>query len=231
MNAPRFLSEACGYVLGRCRSAAVVALVVSLGACATFDSYLDPAYTRYTLQNHPPEVLPDRIGLQVSYQANGVVDPTRAELAHGRVKTLIEQAGVSAVVPVEQSEGALSVLDVHVDHRFDADQAVRAGVATGASMGLDLATNAVRDEFSIGLKLLGDDDEGRVTQGLYEHAIVTTMKGGPPGIELVEYDIAFDRIMDDALAKFVHDRQVAANRPTAVIVLPEPPDLSEDDSR
>ena len=37
--------------------------------------------------------------------------------------------------------------------------------------------------------------------------------------------------MDDALAKFVHDRQVAANRPTAVIVLPEPPDLSEDDSR
>lgn len=224
MNTPPSTPEQVVGGLARC----LVILATSvLGACLTFDSYLDPAYTRYSLEGQAPGVLPERVGLRVRYQANDVEDPVRSGVGYERIRSLIERSGVSSVISPEALTVSDPVLVVDIDHRFDAERSFRAGMVTGMAMGSTRVKNSVRDEFSVALKLIGGDQPDVVTQGLYEHAIVTTMTGGPPGIELIEYEAAFDRVMDDALARFVHDRRVAETRPTPVIVLPEPPDLSE----
>ncbi|MEN8819951.1 MAG: hypothetical protein ABF271_02490 [Abyssibacter sp.] len=220
------MRAAPGFNLLSIPSVLAVCLLASIAGCVTLDSYPDPAYTRYSLTDHPPGSLPPEVALEVAYRVNDQPAPQQAARARDRVIHLLSRASMAQVALPERVEPGTTTLRLRIDQRFDPAQARNAGASTGASLGA--VDNRVRDEFSIAVELVEPGQTQAAPVGIYEHAIVTDVEDISVDVPLQEYADALDAVLDDALARFVADRQRAMQRPSPVIVLPEGPDLSED---
>jgi hypothetical protein len=169
------------------RAVVPIAVVLALATtgCLAAKSYVDPTLGRTSYSDFQPQ--------------------GRAKA--GRASSRIPDEGKAEPSEVEPPERqGIDRLEIVMDNFGDAGAAVAKGIGTGLTLGL--AGSTVTDGY-VFLATYTPLGKAPVTKE-YRHAIHSTVgvKAGPPGLEPMSVQAAFDRVLEELVLRLLLDLRV-----------------------
>lgn len=175
-------------------------LTLSLAACITPHSYVDPALHDTAWTAIKPPAQKQAVGLTIEFFRNG----ERLARADKTLRASLERALAKSGVVVLQPTGATATLTAKFDNIADISEAMKKGFGTGLTFGAK--GSSVTDAYAI--TFIYDDGSGPIEKH-YEHALHTTIGNAPAPTSAAPMSPvqAFDQVVEDALIHFLRDLQ------------------------
>lgn len=182
----------------------VAGIAMSLGACATVQSYVAPQPEQATLASLQQRSVPVTVAVTANWQTNGTVVPASAGAVVNEVESVLRQTRVLA--PVSSQPGTYkATLTVLVNDVDDARAARHTGFVAGISLGS--SSGVVTDKLTVSFKYNdGRHDFSRA----YDHSVYSTVGSNvapPVSANPVTPEQASAQVVRDATLNFVRDLQ------------------------
>jgi hypothetical protein len=187
----------------RCRLAALLLLVpLSLSACIAPTSYVDPDFPQSDLARLAPNREPKPVALLVEFKSKGATRATATQTVRSRIFEIMGTSKQFGAIEIDQPTTDRRLF-ITIDNVGDTGDAKAKGFATGLTLGL--VGNTVTDLYVMQTAF---QVPGRPPiNGSYKHALHTTIgnASGPPGLQGYTIADAFNRVLDQLIAKLITD--------------------------
>lgn len=180
---------------------AAIVMSVSLSACMSAKSFVDPAQQKVSYDDLKRRDVPLKLKLAVEFQRNGEAFPKADPVLRDQVERILRASGL--IVPVaEAGEGEIKVT---VNNIADRAGAAAKGFGTGLTFGL--AGTTVMDAYEMSIEItVGDKKVGRT--GI-KHAIYTAIGNTsvPDNVEVFPINVAFGKVVEQMVVRSLRDMQ------------------------
>lgn len=187
------------------RIACAAALTLSLSACFSMRSYIDPGLHTLTWKDLRAPASPHAITPQVEFSVNGKRNARGESVARRSVYRALMKSGVFSVPAINAPlNPAAAVLAVKIDNVANVAEAGLKGFGTGLTLGAN--GTSVTDAYRITIVYRQGDT---TIEKQYEHALHTTLgnEKAPVNMPAVNTAQAFEMVIEDAVMHFIRDMQ------------------------
>ena len=185
------------------RPIAVLLLTVLASGCLTSRSYVDGAFPKVAYQDVGSVRLADELELLVEFQFVGVSNLSLSNEVREKAVLVLRRTGAFGAVTSRGGPNAAR-LDLIVNRLDDVNAEMLKGFGTGLTLGL--VGNTLTDGYEVQARYRSSLDAEPVLHR-YEHAIYTTTghESAPEGLDPMNGDDAFERLLEEILLKLVQD--------------------------
>lgn len=182
--------------------AVLAAVVVSLAACVSPKTYVDPSFSQASYNDILPVAKKYETKIQVEFQRNSKPFEKANQEVLGHVERTLRATGVIKPSP-EQAQISVKVV---VNNIVDLGKAAAKGAGTGLTFGA--AGSVVSDYYEITIELT--DKYGTKISETYQHALHTTIGNKKAPFDNVQATTpadGFGKVMEQTLLNFIKDMQ------------------------
>lgn len=180
----------------------LAAVVVSLTACVSAKTYVDPSFSKASYNDILPVAEKYETKIQVEFQRNGKPFEKANQEVLGHVERTLRATGVIKPSP-DQSKISVKVV---VNNIADLGKAAAKGAGTGLTFGA--AGSLVSDYYEITIELT--DSQGTKVTEKYQHALHTTIGNKKAPFDNVQATTpadGFGKVVEQTLLNFIKDIQ------------------------